>query len=138
MPFIAPNGISGTNAPFRTIFIRAPVVEKILASVQGEQTEEAKRDDTVIAPAKVVESVSPMTVNQPVEVLASLPGRRHRLTELKVVTDPSEEGDIVAVRQGNVFGCSFHPELTTDARIHAWWMQQVKDALTQQSTKAVA
>jgi 5'-phosphate synthase pdxT subunit len=42
-----------------------------------------------------------------------------------------EEGveDIVAVRQGNVFGTSFHPELTDDVRIHVWWLRQVVDAL---------
>ena len=38
------------------------------------------------------------------------------------------EGDIVAVRQGNVFGTSFHPELTDDVRIHLWWLRQVVDA----------
>ena len=36
-----------------------------------------------------------------------------------------EDGDIVAVRQGNVFGTSFHPELTGDERIHAWWLEEV-------------
>ncbi|KAI0817028.1 PdxT/SNO family [Xylaria sp. FL0064] len=39
---------------------------------------------------------------------------------------PSDgEGDIVALRQGNVFGTSFHPELTDDVRIHVWWLDQV-------------
>lgn len=37
-------------------------------------------------------------------------------------------GDIVAVRQGNVFGTSFHPELTDDVRIHVWWLGQVVEA----------
>lgn len=36
----------------------------------------------------------------------------------------SPDGDIVAVQQGNIFGTSFHPELTDDVRIHAWWLQQ--------------
>ena len=40
------------------------------------------------------------------------------------LTDESA-GDIVAVRQGNVLGTSFHPELTNDARIHTWWLQQL-------------
>jgi 5'-phosphate synthase pdxT subunit len=39
------------------------------------------------------------------------------------------KGDIVAVRQGNVFGTSFHPELTDDVRIHVWWLRQVVDAV---------
>ncbi|OTA63253.1 SNO glutamine amidotransferase [Hypoxylon sp. EC38] len=45
-----------------------------------------------------------------VEILATLPGRA---------------GDIVALRQDNVFGTSFHPELTDDIRIHVWWLKQV-------------
>ena len=32
------------------------------------------------------------------------------------------QGKIVAVRQGNLLGTSFHPELTDDARMHAWFM----------------
>lgn len=36
-----------------------------------------------------------------------------------------DSGDIIAVRQGNVLGMSFHPELTMDARIHTWWLQQL-------------
>lgn len=32
---------------------------------------------------------------------------------------------IVAVRQGNVVGTSFHPELTADTRLHAWWLRIV-------------
>lgn len=43
--------------------------------------------------------------------------------------DGEGKGDIVAVRQGNVFGTSFHPELTDDVRIHVWWLKQVVDAV---------
>ena len=32
------------------------------------------------------------------------------------------EGRTVAVRQGNVLGTSFHPELTEDARLHEWFL----------------
>ena len=127
LPFLAPTGQLGTSAPFRTIFIRAPVVEKVLPVTLGEQIDEAKREDTVIAPSRDAErGPASKATDQPVEVLAALPGRRHRLTELKVETEPSEDGDIVAVRQGNVFGCSFHPELTDDARIHSWWLREVR------------
>lgn len=34
-----------------------------------------------------------------------------------------ENGDIVAVRQGNVLGTSFHAELTDDIRLHKWWLE---------------
>lgn len=38
----------------------------------------------------------------------------------------------VMVRQGNVLGTSFHPELTHDARVHEYFLQMARDA-----TKAV-
>ncbi|KAK0661210.1 putative glutamine amidotransferase subunit [Cercophora samala] len=50
---------------------------------------------------------------------------------LGTVKKPGEEEDIVAVRQGNVFGTSFHPELTGDVRVHAWWLGNVVEALGQ-------
>ncbi len=34
----------------------------------------------------------------------------------------------VMVRQGNVLGTSFHPELTGDARVHAYFLDMVRDA----------
>ncbi|HVA38583.1 MAG TPA: pyridoxal 5'-phosphate synthase glutaminase subunit PdxT [Candidatus Dormibacteraeota bacterium] len=43
----------------------------------------------------------------------------------------SLEGKGVMVRQGNILGTSFHPELTRDGRIHAWfaqWCGRVKNA----------
>jgi 5'-phosphate synthase pdxT subunit len=86
----------GRSGPFRAVFIRAPVVEEIIASAEGGK-------------GKV-----------PVEVLGVYRGEGGGKGEGK--------GDIVAVRQGNVFGTSFHPELTDDVRIHAWWLRQVVDA----------
>ncbi|RPB19684.1 SNO glutamine amidotransferase, partial [Terfezia boudieri ATCC MYA-4762] len=38
-------------------------------------------------------------------------------------------GNIVAVRQGNVVGTSFHPELTSDVRMHRWWLGEVVKAV---------
>jgi 5'-phosphate synthase pdxT subunit len=32
------------------------------------------------------------------------------------------EGQVVAVREGNVIGTSFHPELTDDTRLHQWFL----------------
>lgn len=34
----------------------------------------------------------------------------------------SYEGKVVAVRQGNLLGTSFHPELTDDTRLHRWFL----------------
>ncbi|KAF7926153.1 uncharacterized protein EAE98_006448 [Botrytis deweyae] len=116
-------------APFSAIFIRAPIVEKLLPHVPGAQISESTLDSTVIAPSLPIDSKSipnPDTIlSAPVEVLATLPGRTtHSNPEIQESLN-SEAGDIVAVRQANVFGTSFHPELTGDARIHAWWLEQV-------------
>ncbi|MFE7359146.1 pyridoxal 5'-phosphate synthase glutaminase subunit PdxT [Streptomyces sp. NPDC057543] len=35
-------------------------------------------------------------------------------------------GHIVAVRQGNALATSFHPELTGDHRVHAWFVDMVR------------
>jgi 5'-phosphate synthase pdxT subunit len=109
------------------VCIRAPVVEKILETQEGVQEEEEKKDDTVVAPSKAVSSGK--SVGN-VEVMARLPGRAKALNDKQTTArELGEEGDIVAVKQGNVFGTSFHPELTGDARIHVWWVKQVLQAL---------
>lgn len=117
--------------PFRGVFIRAPVVEKILAPGSGrqqQQKEEASGNETVIAPSR--EHTDELDAPKPVEVMATLPGRSRRLAEkLEEAELDDDIGDIVAVRQRNVFATSFHPELTPDARIHGWWLRQVLDAV---------
>ncbi|KAG5955573.1 hypothetical protein E4U58_007026 [Claviceps cyperi] len=87
------------SSPFPGVFIRAPVVEEILsASVSGSD----------------------------VEVLAKLPGRVDRMKAgVSQANTSNDAGDIIAVRQGNILGTSFHPELTNDARIHAWWLKSI-------------
>lgn len=72
--------------------------------------------------APVVEEV----LGDGVEVLATLPGRLDRAAAgVSQANAKHGSGDIVAVRQGNVLGTSFHPELTGDARIHAWWLRSI-------------
>lgn len=115
--------LESEQASFPAVFIRAPVVEKIMYNQEGAQTGE----ETVVAPSK---PAAAETITREVEVLASLPGRAARLAnEGKEVNADKDTGDIVAVRQGNVFGTSFHPELTDDARIHAWWLRQVEESV---------
>lgn len=100
---------------FHSVFIRAPVVEKVLPPSTSVNESESK----VVAPPKQVTTAE-------VEVLARLPGRARALKDKTTTAeDLGEDGDIVAVRQGNVFGTAFHPELTGDARIHAWWLRDV-------------
>ncbi|KAG6143812.1 hypothetical protein E4U38_003500 [Claviceps purpurea] len=87
------------SSPFPGVFIRAPVVEEIL-SASGSGSD--------------------------VEVLAKLPGRVDRMKAgVSQANTSNDAGDIIAVRQGNILGTSFHPELTNDARIHAWWLKSI-------------
>ncbi|KAJ0146929.1 putative pyridoxal 5'-phosphate synthase subunit PDX2 [Colletotrichum tanaceti] len=91
---------SSLSSPYPGVFIRAPIVEEILST-------EAKSSSSV-------------------EILAVLPGRKTRAAEgVSQSTADDSVGDIVAVRQANIFATSFHPELTDDIRIHAWWLVEV-------------
>jgi 5'-phosphate synthase pdxT subunit len=56
--------------------------------------------------APIVDRVGPQ-----VEVLATLPG-----------------GRVVAARQGNLLATAFHPELTPDTSLHAWFIEQCSSA----------
>lgn len=86
----------GESKAYPGVFIRAPVVEKLLNSdTPGSKTGEV--GGTTAA-----------------EVLAVFPQK----------TQDGETDRIVAVRQGNVLGTSFHPELTDDIRMHVWWLDQ--------------
>jgi pyridoxal 5'-phosphate synthase pdxT subunit len=129
LPFL--NRGKTATEPFNGIFIRAPIVEKILPTVNGEQREEGAKEETVIAPFRDVKDArAAKQVNAPVEVMARLPNRTSRLpTNIKLPEIDPDAGDIIAVKQGNVFGTSFHPELTKDPRIHVWWLEQVKVSL---------
>ncbi|MEK3979432.1 pyridoxal 5'-phosphate synthase glutaminase subunit PdxT [Psychrobacillus sp. FSL K6-2836] len=42
------------------------------------------------------------------------------------------EDRIVMVRQGHLLGCSFHPELTDDHRITAYFIEMVKESLAKE------
>lgn len=102
--FIAPLDLpflpEASKRPFDGVFIRAPVVEEVLS------------DD---------KSASGVTV------VATLPDRVNKAKPKTVVSEADVKGnagDIIAVRQGNVLGTSFHPELTTDARMHAWFLEE--------------
>lgn len=126
LPFLS-DAVLSEAGPFQGVFIRAPVVEKILPPMTSEQTDEAKRDATVVAPGKDDSHCQAW----PVEIMATLPGRSRRLAEKLEVAGLREDiGDIIAVKQRNVFGTSFHPELTLDARIHVWWLRQVLEAVS--------
>ncbi|KAK8128896.1 pyridoxine [Apiospora sp. TS-2023a] len=113
---------SSSSLPFPAMFIRAPVVDKLLTA-QAHDAEASPQQD----PAEQQQLTKKKT--PPVEVLAVLPGRhasnkKAAAGELGPVASEGA-GDIIALRQGNVFGTSFHPELTDDIRIHVWWLEQI-------------
>lgn len=106
LPFLQSQSEGGNDRPFRGVFIRAPVVEAVNVSAS-----EGKEGGT-----------------GPVEIVGVYQrGQTQKSDGTEEVGNPDE--DIVAVRQGNVFGTSFHPELTSDIRIHVWWLKQVLDAV---------
>lgn len=118
-----------SRVPFKAIFIRAPIVEKLLPNVHGIQKGEAQVEGTIVAPpCALAVGVDEKLKGAPVEILATLPGRAAAVNGEGKGKLNAEAGDIIAVRQGNVFGTSFHPELTGDPRIHVWWLEQVSKA----------
>nr|AAG09049.1 pyridoxine synthesis protein PDX2 [Cercospora nicotianae] len=128
LPFLGPD-------PFHSVFIRAPVVENILASsakdVTTEIVEKSAGESKAVRPsmpnrADTISAPQIKATSAPVEILGRLPGRAKAIKDkTSTAEELGEEGDIVAVKQGNVFGTSFHPELTGDDRIHAWWLREV-------------
>lgn len=133
---------SKAKRDFPCIFIRAPIVEKVLPCTHGEQqvAAEKEQDDIVMAPSRAAEDAAArVALSDTVEVLATLKPRAGpmaiedgvRQMELVDSSNRNQEhsGDIVAVRQGNVFGTSFHPELTGDERVHVWWLREVERSL---------
>jgi 5'-phosphate synthase pdxT subunit len=122
LPFLGESN-GAKPAPYPGVFIRAPIVEKLLPNVEGAQVEELEVDGTVLAPSKETREA----VTEEVQVMGTLPGRLKKAEE-QVGADVSTTaaiGDIIAVKQGNVFGTSFHPELTNDVRIHVWWLRGI-------------
>lgn len=132
LPFLASDP-EAEHSHFKGVFIRAPVVEKILPAAEGEQIEEGGKNETVVAPSRIpANDAAKAQLNQPVQILGTLSCKKanavnHLIKDSKKETE--QAGDIVAVRQGNVFGTSFHPELTEDARIHQWWLKRVLESL---------
>jgi 5'-phosphate synthase pdxT subunit len=129
LPFLESSKDTSKNDPYRCVFIRAPVVEKLLPNKKevGIQESESARDDTVVAPSKTpADALAEENLRREVEVMATLSTNAKSLQENQQHEHAGD--DIIAVRQGNVFGCSFHPELTEDARIHVWWLGEVVKA----------
>ncbi|CAN8102072.1 unnamed protein product [Discula destructiva] len=121
LPFLAQSDVlsaSDSAAPFSGVFIRAPIVERLLT--QGASN---------ISVEPGVQVTSDDSEKARVEILGVLPDRTRRMrggpVENSTQVQRGDLNNIVAVRQGNIMGTSFHPELTQDIRIHVWWLEQV-------------
>ena len=91
------------GADFQCVFIRGPVIKKILG--EAEACEEHDVEGGVV---RAVFSNCEYTKPEVLLKLKSGDGER-----------------IVAVRQGNVLGTSFHPELVTgEYRLHKWFIDE--------------
>ncbi|KAL9947284.1 hypothetical protein D7B24_008534 [Verticillium nonalfalfae] len=99
---------------------------------QQQQQQPARLFSGVFIRAPVVEAVLDPAA---VETLARLPGRKTRagIDRPSESDGDAEAGDIVAVRQGNIFATSFHPELTDDIRVHVWWLGEVANYLEKET-----
>ncbi len=104
------------DEPFHAVFIRAPWVEKV-------------GDD--------VEVLATIKAGKPLPGLRGNAGTRSResSTNLGGGGDPPQHdasatsvGRIVAVRQGAVMATSFHPELTSDDRVHRYFVDLVRSS----------
>lgn len=128
LPFLEPE-VGREYEPFKAIFIRAPVVEKVLATVPGAQMAVGESKGTVVAPPR--DSQRTEEEREPVKVMGALPPHSSSPGERPLGPVQANEAgqEIIAVMQHNCFGTSFHPELTQDPRIHIWWLEQVKDAV---------
>lgn len=88
---------------FRTVFIRAPVVAGVLLGAKMAP----------VGPPGIVQGEHATVVRAecsnlaPVDILHTL-----------------DNGLVVAVRQGNKLGTSFHPELARDSRFHGWFLEE--------------
>lgn len=132
LPFLAQSDVlspADAAAPFPGVFIRAPIVEQLLvAQAQAEQDEATVAAGVVVGVGEGNED-DDNDEKTKVEILGVLPDRTKKVKGGPLETTSEVKGgelnDIVAVRQGNIMGTSFHPELTDDVRIHVWWLEQV-------------
>ncbi|XP_050212736.1 probable pyridoxal 5'-phosphate synthase subunit PDX2 isoform X1 [Mercurialis annua] len=78
-----------------------------------------------------------------VEVLAEYPVTSTNIlysssaVQIQEETAVPEKKVIVAVKQGNMLGTAFHPELTADTRWHSYFLKMGSDALVEASTSIV-
>lgn len=64
-------------------------------------------------------------IDTPVDAVFIRAPRVERVGDGVEVISQLPDDTIVAVRQGHVLGCSFHPELTEDDRVHEYFLRMI-------------
>lgn len=98
------------NAEYGCVFIRAPVIQKILTKerIQNKNFVEHDFKNGIVRAVELNESCT----KSPPEVLLK-------------ISKVDDDDMIVAIKQENIFGTSFHPELIeNDYRIHKWFLDE--------------
>ncbi|KAL4399883.1 Senecionine N-oxygenase [Malassezia pachydermatis] len=105
------------EAPFPGVFIRAPVVEKLLTSRAEEQEAVTSHEQKGLTVAYCPPDMRCLQEGVAVEPLVWLPldGPSH--------AEATDASRIVAYRQGALLATSFHPELTSDTRLHSYFVR---------------
>jgi 5'-phosphate synthase pdxT subunit len=60
----------------------------------------------------------------------------HAAGEQAEVLATLPDGRVVAARQGNLVATAFHPELTPDPRLHAWFIERCREARSAATRRA--
>lgn len=122
--------------PFPGVFIRAPIVQSLLLQAghvkhasAGDKVAEAPTtsSDAPRLPITILGSLAPDAVPADADAdVVDLWEPDDRRAPTQVIGDrPPSDTHIVALRQGKLLVTSFHPELTPDTRLHAYFVDKV-------------
>ncbi|KAK7283987.1 hypothetical protein RIF29_13738 [Crotalaria pallida] len=109
---LAPELASKEGGPetFRGVFIRAPAILEVGPEVQ-------------------VLADYPVPTNSLLSLDSSIEGQKVNVEEQSKV--------IVAVRQGNILGTAFHPELTADNRWHSYFLKMASEIGGEEASSSI-
>ncbi|WFD02943.1 pyridoxal 5'-phosphate synthase (glutamine hydrolyzing) [Malassezia obtusa] len=118
------------------VFIRAPVVERLLGDVVHQREAAAAAAPADGLSLAVCPAAALALPRAPLEILGWIPASAvpdvaaHNPLDGVPSTavhgaHPPHDAHVVAVRQGHVMATSFHPELTNDTRLHAYFVREL-------------
>lgn len=117
--------IPALGSAFPGVFIRAPVVEHLLTDAamidQAFGLATPNETSSTLPVSVCTPELRPHGPRPPVQVL----GRLSHPPAVEPSAAPAPDAPIVAVRQGRLLATSFHPELTQDTRLHAYFVKEV-------------